>query len=89
MSDRRQDGIASYCHQENKVSLGLVEGLNNKIFVCQPLAYGYRDEGYLKLKIIAALLPPLAGSAGKDPLRPAVSYFKQSDSSAGQEFCNE
>jgi transposase len=35
MIDRHWDGIASYCHPENKVSLGLVEGLNNKIRVLQ------------------------------------------------------
>ena len=29
------DGIASYCHPDNKVSLGLVEGVNNKIRVLQ------------------------------------------------------
>ena len=33
MIDRHGDGIASYCRPENKVSLGLVEGLNNKIRV--------------------------------------------------------
>ncbi len=59
MIERHWDGIASYCRPENKVSLGLVEGLNNKIRVLQRRAYGYRDEGYLKLKIIAAFLPPL------------------------------
>ena len=68
MIDRHWDGIASYCHPENKVSLGLVEGLNNKIRVLQRRAYGYRDEDYLKLKIVAAFLPPLTRSAGKDPL---------------------
>ena len=52
-------GIAAYCRPENKVSLGVVEGLNNKIRVLQRRAYGYRDEEYLKLKIIAAFLPPL------------------------------
>lgn len=57
--ERHWDGIASYCHPENKVSLGLVEGLNNKIRVLQRRAYGYRDEEYLKLKIVAAFLPPL------------------------------
>jgi transposase len=25
------DGIEAYCHEENKVVLGFVEGLNNKI----------------------------------------------------------
>jgi transposase len=59
MIERHWDGIASYCRPENKVSLGLVEGLNNKIRVLQRRAYGYRDEDYLKLKIVAAFLPPL------------------------------
>ena len=67
MIDRHWDGIASYCHPENKVSLGLVEGLNNKIRVLQRRAYGYRDEEYLKLKIVAAFLPPLPRSAEKRP----------------------
>ena len=31
MIDRHWDGIASSCHPENRVSLGLVEGGNNKI----------------------------------------------------------
>ena len=55
---RHWSGIASYCHPESKASLGLVEGLNNKIRVLQRRAYGYHDEGYLKLKIVAAFLPP-------------------------------
>ncbi|QBQ54402.1 transposase [Nitrosococcus wardiae] len=50
-----------------KVSLGLVEGLNNKIRVLQRRAYGYRDEEYLKLKIIAAFLPPLPKFTKNDP----------------------
>jgi transposase len=37
----------------------MVEGLNTKIRVLQRRAYGYRDEDYLKLKIVAAFLPPL------------------------------
>ncbi len=68
MIERHWDGIASYCRPENKVSLGLVEGLNNKIRVPQHRAYGYRDEDYLKLKIVAAFLPPLTRSAEQDPL---------------------
>ncbi len=67
MIERHWDGISSYCRPENKVSLGLVEGLNNKIRVLQRRAYGYRDEDYLKLKIVAAFLPPLTRSAEKDP----------------------
>ena len=68
MIERHWEGIASYGHPENKVSLGLVEGLNNKIRVLQRRAYGYRDEDYLKLKIVAAFLPPLTRSAEKNPL---------------------
>jgi transposase len=59
MIERHWDGIAAYCKPENKVSLGLVEGLNNRIRVIQCSAYGYRDEDYLRLKIIASFLPPL------------------------------
>jgi len=65
--EKHWDGIVSYCHPDNKVSLGMVEGLNNKIRVLQSRAYGYRDEDYLKLKIIAAFLPPLPKSAENDP----------------------
>ena len=68
MIDRHWDGIAAYCNPDNKVSLGLVEGLNNKIKVLQRRAYGYRDEDYLKLKIVAAFLPPLSRSAAGGPL---------------------
>jgi integrase len=46
MIDRHWDGIAAYCKPENKVSLGFVEGLNNKIRVLQRRAYGLRDEEY-------------------------------------------
>jgi hypothetical protein len=49
MIDRHWDGIAAYCKPENKVSLGFVEGLNNKIRVFQRRAYGLRDEEYLRL----------------------------------------
>ena len=52
MIDRHWDGIAAYCKPENKVSLGFVEGLNNKIRVIQRRAYGLRDEEYLRLKIL-------------------------------------
>ena len=65
MIERHWEGIASYCHPENKCSLGMVEGLNNKIRVLQRRAYGYCDEEYLKLKIIAAFLPPLGRSVTK------------------------
>lgn len=57
MIDRHWDGIAAYCKAENKVSLGFVEGLNNKIRVIQRRAYGLRDERYLRLKILTCMLP--------------------------------
>jgi transposase len=59
MIDRHWDGIAAYCKPENKVSLGFVEGLNNKIRVIQRRAYGLRDEEYLRLKILTCRLPIL------------------------------
>jgi transposase len=59
MIERHWDGIAAYCQPENKVSLGFVEGLNNKIRVIQRRAYGLRDEEYLRLKILTSMLPPL------------------------------
>jgi transposase len=59
MIERHWDGIAAYCRPENKVSLGFVEGLNNKIRVIQRRAYGLRDEEYLRLKILTCMLPEI------------------------------
>ena len=59
MIERHWEGIAAYCHPENKVALGFVEGLNNKIRVLQRRAYGLRDEEYLRLKILTTMLPAL------------------------------
>lgn len=59
MIDRHWEGIAQYCKPENKVSLGFVEGLNNKIRVIQRRAYGLKDEEYLRLKILTSMLPEL------------------------------
>ncbi len=59
MIERHWDGIAAYCRPENKVALGFVEGLNNKIRVLQRRAYGLRDEEYLRLKILTCMLPPI------------------------------
>jgi transposase len=56
MVERHWDGIAAYCRPENKVSLGFVEGFNNKIRVIQRRAYGLRDEEYLRLKILTSML---------------------------------
>ena len=57
MIERHWDGLAAYCRPENKVSLGFVEGLNNKIRVLQRRAYGLRDEEYLRLKVLTCMLP--------------------------------
>ena len=59
MIERHWEGIAAYCRPENKVSLGFVEGLNNKIRVIQRRAYGLRNEEYLRLKILTCMLPAL------------------------------
>ncbi len=59
MIDCHWDGIAAYCKPGNKASLGFVEGLNNKIRVIQRRAYGLRDEGYLRLKVLTCMLPVL------------------------------
>jgi len=59
MIERHWDGIAAYCRPENKVSLGFVEGLNNKIRVIQRRAYGLRNEDYFRLKVLTCMLPEL------------------------------
>lgn len=57
--ERHWDGIAAFSKSENKISLGFVEGLNNKIRVIQRRAYGLRDEEYLRLKILTCMLPDI------------------------------
>lgn len=59
MIERHWAGIAAYCKPENKVALGFVEGLNNKIRVIQRRSFGLRDEEYLRLKILTMNLPEL------------------------------
>ena len=59
MIERHWNGIAAYCDPQNKVSLGFVEGLNNKIRVIQRRAYGLRDEEYLRLKVLTCMLKEL------------------------------
>ena len=59
MIERHWDGIAAFCKPENKVSLGFVEGLNNKIRVIQRRAYGLKDEEYLRLKVLTCMLPAI------------------------------
>ena len=59
MIERHWEGIAAYCRPENKVSLGFVEGVNNKIRVIQRRAYGLRDPEYLRLKVLTCMLPKI------------------------------
>jgi transposase len=59
MIESHWDGIAAFILSENKVSLGFVEGLNNKVRVIQRRAYGLRDEEYLRLKVLTCMLPAL------------------------------
>jgi transposase len=59
MIEAHWDGIVAHCPLENKVALGFVEGLNNKFRVLQRRAYGYRDEEYLRLKILTCMLPKI------------------------------
>jgi len=59
MIEEHWDGVAAFCCPENKVPLGFVEGLNNKIRVIQRRAYGLRDEEYIRLKVLTCMLPEL------------------------------
>lgn len=54
--ERHWDGIVSYCHPDNKVSLGFMEGLNNKIRSIQRRAFGIKDQRYLKLKVLTSFI---------------------------------
>ena len=56
MIENHWDGIVSYCHPDNKVSLGFMEGLNNKIRVIQRRAYGIRSDKYLRLKVLTSFI---------------------------------
>lgn len=59
MIESHWEGIAAFIQLEEKVSLGFVEGLNNKIRVIQRRAYGLRDEEYLRLKVLTCMLPAI------------------------------
>jgi transposase len=59
MVENHWAGIVAYCDSNNKVALGFVEGLNNKIRAIQRRAYGYHDEEYLRLKILTCMLSKL------------------------------
>ena len=56
MIERHWDGIVAYCHPDNKVSLGFMEGLNNKIRSIQRRAFGIKDQRYLKLKVLTSFI---------------------------------
>jgi transposase len=58
MVERHLHGILSYC--DKKVSLGYIESSNLKARNVIRRAYGYRDEDYMKLKIIQACTPWMA-----------------------------
>jgi transposase len=59
MIERHWEGIAAFIRLEDKVSLGFVEGLNNKVRVIQRRAYGLWDEEYLRLKVLTCMLPAI------------------------------
>ena len=59
MVENHWEGIVAYCDTNNKVALGFVEGLNNKIRELQRRAYGFHEEEYLRLKILTCMLPKL------------------------------
>lgn len=54
--ERHWEGIISYCRPDHKVSLGFMEGLNNKIRVIQRRCYGIRDMDYLRLKVLTSFI---------------------------------
>jgi hypothetical protein len=56
MIERHWDGIAAYCRPENKVSLGFVEGLNNKVRVFERPAYGLKYEFEAPLMHVSGVL---------------------------------
>jgi len=45
-------GIVSFCEPDNKVTLGFVERLSNKIRRLQKRTFGYHDEDYFRQKIL-------------------------------------
>ncbi len=59
MIESHWGGIEAYCKLQHEIPLGFVEGFNNKIRVIQRRAYGLRDEGYLRLKVLTCMLPEI------------------------------
>jgi transposase len=67
MIERHWDGIAAYCRPENKVSLGFVEGLNNKIRVIQRRAYACTTKTICGSKSSPACCQPCSGIGASVP----------------------
>lgn len=59
MIERHWDGIAAYRNPEDKISLGFIEGLNNKIRVIQRRTYGLPNEEYPRLKALTCMQPTI------------------------------
>ena len=57
MVESHWEGIVSWCKVENRVPLGFVEGMNNRIRKIQAQGYGYKDMEHLDLKILTCMLP--------------------------------
>ena len=87
MIDRHWDRIAAYCRPENKVSLGFVEGLNNKIRVIQRRPYGLRHEDYVAQDPDLHAADPVADST---PFRATSRIFPSAASThdARSSFCD-
>src|SRR5260221_5223510 len=56
MIQEHWDGIAAFCQPENKVSLGFVEGLNNKIRVIQRRSEEHTSELQSHSDLVCRLL---------------------------------
>lgn len=54
--EKHWEGVVSYCHPDHKVSLGFMEGMNNKIRNIQRRAYGIRSDEYLRLKVLTSFI---------------------------------
>jgi len=72
--ERHWDGIISYCHPDNKVSLGFMEGLNNKIRLIQRRAFGIKRSALFETESPDLVcsgplnLDKLPTESGEDPI---------------------
>jgi transposase len=57
MVESRWDGMEAYCHEENRVPLGFVEGMNSTIRALQRTATGTRS---ISLKVLTSRTDGLA-----------------------------